>query len=146
MGVPTWGNSDGAMGGEGGPTKANGKGFCSIKTLVDGIYSSGCLPGGINWANDENAVYIAGLPDDCTNLDLWKIFAPFGPIAPNGVRSMPGDEGKSCKGFAFVNFLDHTSAEAAVLVLNGVQLADGTALKVSIKSPACGGKGRSKTK
>eukprot|EP00928_Gymnodinium_smaydae_P090287 TRINITY_DN74113_c0_g1_i1.p1 TRINITY_DN74113_c0_g1~~TRINITY_DN74113_c0_g1_i1.p1 ORF type:complete len:365 (-),score=61.74 TRINITY_DN74113_c0_g1_i1:119-1213(-) len=116
-----------------------GKGSCSIKTLVDGLMSSGAMPGGTQYSNDQNALFVGGLPPDTTNLDLFWIFSPFGPIAPKGVTAMPSECKTYCKGIGFVNFLEHRSCEQAIATLNGTQMPDGTVLTVSIKRD--GGKG-----
>ena len=31
---------------------------------------------------------LAGLPEDMTNLEMYQIFAPFGPIAPRGATAL----------------------------------------------------------
>ncbi|CAE8622168.1 unnamed protein product, partial [Polarella glacialis] len=77
---------------------------------------------------------IAGLPIDTTDLDLYKIFAPFGALFPKGVRAMLHPDG-TCKGIGFVNFLDSACLEAAVQTLNGTTMPDGTVLVVKLKSP-----------
>jgi len=112
--------------------KGKGKSGASIRSIVEGLYKSGAMPGsGIQ--NDAAAVYVAGLPPDTTDMDLYKIFAPFGAIAPRGVRAMQADDG-SCKGVAFVNFLEPAQANIACMTLNGCVLPDSSILKVAIKS------------
>merc|ERR1711994_118454 len=79
------------------------------------------------------ALYINGLPPSCQDLHLYRLFAPFGPIAPKGVRAVTGPDG-SCKGFGFVNYLDMTAAQNAIMIMNGAQLPDGTIMGVSVKA------------
>jgi len=132
----------GGKGGGGGITPGGKGGGVGIKVLVDGLLSSGAMPGGAKYQNDDNALYVGGLPYDTTDADLYLIFSPFGAIAPRGVRAMKGDD-TPCKGFGFVNFLDTEGAQAAVQTLNGTQMPDGKVLKVSIKGPQ-GAKGKGK--
>merc|ERR1712110_1055780 len=81
--------------------------------------ASGALPGGTGFNNNEQiALYINGLPGTCTDLHLYRLFAPFGPIAPKGVRAVTGPDG-SCKGFGFVNYLDINAAQNAIMIMNG---------------------------
>mmetsp|Transcript_30019 Transcript_30019/g.67655 ORF Transcript_30019/g.67655 Transcript_30019/m.67655 type:complete len:261 (-) Transcript_30019:117-899(-) len=117
--------------------KGKGK---SIKGLKKGLIEAGALPGG-KWSNDENALFIAGLPSDTTTEDLYEIFSPFGAIPARGCKAMTGDDG-SCKGIGFVNYVDSTAVQNAIMTLNGTQMPDGTILKVSIKAEpsANGGK------
>mmetsp|Transcript_27873 Transcript_27873/g.64970 ORF Transcript_27873/g.64970 Transcript_27873/m.64970 type:complete len:139 (-) Transcript_27873:76-492(-) len=124
------------MGGMGGMAGKGGKGVsCTIKVLHDGLVQSECLPGGTGYVNNENALYIANLPADTADVDLYRIFAPFGAIAPKGARAMLNPDG-SCKGIGFVNFLEPMAAEAAVLTLNGTWMPDGTSLTVKCKTPS----------
>jgi len=144
---------EGKMGkGKNGKDGKDGKGYtgqpstvCTIKVLHDGLLEAMALPGGTGWTNDENALYVANLPADTTDLDLYRIFAPFGAIAPKGVRAMLNED-RSCRGIGFVNFLDPMAAQAAVQTLNGTWLPDGTTLTVREKAPAKGGKGSDKGK
>lgn len=122
----------GSLGMHGG--KGKSKSLCTIKVLHDGLVQAKALPGGTGWINDENALYIANLPVDTADVDLYRIFSPFGAIAPKGVRAMLNEDG-SCKGIGFVNFLDPMAAQAAVLTLNGTWLPDGSTLIVREKAP-----------
>jgi len=141
-GGDAWGAKGGdAWGAKGGgkafadPGKGNGKGkgkSSSIKVLTHGLLEAQALPGSGNMDNDTNALYIAGLPNDTQDLDLYRIFAPFGAIAPKGVRAMVHPDG-SCKGFGFVNYLDASSLEQAMATLNGTQMPDGNTLTVKAK-------------
>lgn len=111
-----------------------GAGKISIKVLYQGLLAAQALPGAAMVDQETNTLYVAGLPIDTTDLDLFRIFSPFGAIAPRGVRAMMFPEG-TCKGFGFVNFLDPMAAEMAANTLNGTTLPDGTVLQVKPKSP-----------
>lgn len=130
---------------EGGKGKGGkgGKGGCDVKTLVDGLMQSGAMPGGVKYSNDENTLFVGGLPSDTTDLDLFWIFSPFGPIAPKGVKAMMSPDG-SCKGFGFVNFLATEATDVAVNTLNGTQMPDGSTLTVTVKKPDGSSKGEGK--
>jgi len=110
--------------------KGDGKG---IGVIVRGFEVCGALPGGKGWVDEANAVYMAGLPADCDNTCLYRIFSPFGAIAPRGVRAVQNPDG-TCKGIAFVNYLSAEAAQAAIRTLNGMQMPEGGVLKVSIKA------------
>mmetsp|Transcript_130814 Transcript_130814/g.364588 ORF Transcript_130814/g.364588 Transcript_130814/m.364588 type:complete len:381 (-) Transcript_130814:186-1328(-) len=107
-----------------------------MRMIVKGFEASGSLPGG-TWRNDDNALYIDGLPGDCEDIDLYRIFAPFGAIAPKGVRVVKG-HGGLCKGYGFVNFLDPAAAQLAIDTINGSMLPDGTIMNVSKKTSPAG--------
>merc|ERR1712070_671951 len=53
---------------------ANGKPF-GMKQVMYQITNSGALPGA-RWENDEKALVVLGLPEDATDLDMYKMFAP----------------------------------------------------------------------
>mmetsp|Transcript_64573 Transcript_64573/g.154281 ORF Transcript_64573/g.154281 Transcript_64573/m.154281 type:complete len:232 (+) Transcript_64573:93-788(+) len=114
--------------------KGIGKGGGSAKQLVNALLKSGALPGG-KWENDERTIYVGGLPQDTTDLDLYKIFSPFGALQPGGVRAMTQEDG-TCKGFGFINFQEMSSAEASKATLNMATMPDGTVLKVRSYAPA----------
>jgi polyadenylate-binding protein len=69
------------------------------------------------WTN----LYVKQFPTAYSEEDLTKLFAEHGEIASVFINK--DDEGKS-KGFGFVNFADHESAEKALEALNGKNLAD----------------------
>eukprot|EP00930_Biecheleria_cincta_P106092 TRINITY_DN9934_c0_g1_i1.p1 TRINITY_DN9934_c0_g1~~TRINITY_DN9934_c0_g1_i1.p1 ORF type:complete len:321 (-),score=59.48 TRINITY_DN9934_c0_g1_i1:312-1274(-) len=115
--------------------KANGKGKgkeCSIRILHNGLIEAQALPGCDTMSNDFNALFISGLPSDSTDVDLYKIFSPFGAIPPKGVRAMMHPDG-TCKGFGFVNYLDPKCMEVAMTTLNGTQMPDGSVLTIKPK-------------
>eukprot|EP00927_Polykrikos_kofoidii_P058932 TRINITY_DN5381_c0_g1_i1.p1 TRINITY_DN5381_c0_g1~~TRINITY_DN5381_c0_g1_i1.p1 ORF type:complete len:257 (-),score=45.09 TRINITY_DN5381_c0_g1_i1:51-821(-) len=144
----------GGSGVKAGGGKSTGKGgnkgasMSDIRELVNGLTIAGVLPGGSRYENDENALFVAGLPINTTDLDLYKIFSPFGPIAAKGVKAMPGSGGYgTCSGIGFVNFLNAEASHNAVQILNGTGLPDGSLLRVSRKAPSggrIGGKGDGK--
>lgn len=117
---------------------------CDITTVVRMINKSNLLPGA-GEKPDANTIYIKGVPRDTTDLDLYKIFAPFGAIAVNGVKAMLDGDG-SCKGVGFVDYVDPGSAQMAIATLNGCQMPDGAHLLVEVRPPSKpreGGKGMS---
>mmetsp|Transcript_57062 Transcript_57062/g.167068 ORF Transcript_57062/g.167068 Transcript_57062/m.167068 type:complete len:251 (+) Transcript_57062:73-825(+) len=120
--------------------KDGGKG--GIKSLIIGASKQGLLPGG-GQKVDEHCVYIKGLPTDTTDLELYKLVAPFGAIAQRGVTAMLQPDG-SCTSIGFVDFQDGQAAQACIAALNGYTLPDGTSLYVKTKGPRKGGKGDGK--
>eukprot|EP00927_Polykrikos_kofoidii_P068669 TRINITY_DN639_c0_g1_i1.p1 TRINITY_DN639_c0_g1~~TRINITY_DN639_c0_g1_i1.p1 ORF type:complete len:259 (+),score=34.79 TRINITY_DN639_c0_g1_i1:55-777(+) len=126
--------------------KGGGKGVSStsISVLVKGLYDSSALPGGKNWTNDDSTIFVSGLPEDTTDFDLYKIFAPFGAIAPRGVTAMMEKDTQICKGVGFINYLDAKASSAAISTLNGTTLPNGRTLKVSVKQAPGSSKGGGK--
>lgn len=125
--------SKGAPKGASPSVKGKGKGL-SIKAVWKSFCESQILPGSSGFVNEENSLYVSGLPPDTTDLDLYRIFAPFGALAARAVRTMQHPDG-GCKGFGFVNYLEVNSAQAACEALNGAELPDGTQLAVRPKTP-----------
>lgn len=120
---------------KGGMEKGKGKGKgCPIKTLHNGLLEAQALPGCGEIDNDRNALYISGLPNDTEDIDLYRIFAPFGAIAPRGVRAMRHPDG-TCQGFGFVNYLESGSVQLAAATLHGTQMPGGAELIVKPKEP-----------
>jgi len=126
---------DGRKGSDG----KGGRGFFGaggIEAVANSFETNGSLPGGKGspetGSGTQHALYIAGLPPDTANLHLYKLFASFGAIRPKGVHAMLNPDG-NCKGIGFVNFLEETSAQAAIMMYNGAVLPDGTTLKVANK-------------
>merc|ERR1712129_20953 len=126
------------------PYGQNGKdsskgGEKGMKGLLKGAIESGITPWGERL--QENCLHVSGLPGDCTDRDLYDLFAPFGAIAPKGVSVMM--KGTECSGVGFVDFLDNACAQTASQSLNGFRNEDGSmALQVTPKrAPKSGGKG-----
>merc|ERR1712039_276747 len=92
------------------------------------------MPGG-KWDNETPCLWIAGLPTDCTDFDLYEVFAPFGAIPPQGVKAMKDADGIGT-GIGFVNYLDPSHAQLAIRSLNGATGRDGTSIKVAMKTKA----------
>lgn len=114
--------------------EATGKGgasetTCDILTLIKGI-APACP--GHERVPDEHQVYITGLPSDTTDLDLYKMFSPFGAINQKGVKAMRRDN--QCSGIGFVDFTDAAMAQLAIDTLNGTTMPDGTVLQLMIKN------------
>ncbi|BGP20532.1 hypothetical protein JCM10213v2_008693 [Rhodosporidiobolus nylandii] len=65
-------------------------------------------------ANDRE-LYIAGLARSTKEADLRKLFEPFRAV--KGVR-VPTDDNGGCKGFAFVEYEEQSSAQAALSLNN----------------------------
>merc|ERR1719343_1303267 len=108
----------------------------SFFVLYGAVRKAGLLGG--KGVPDENQVYVRNLPSDTTDVDLYRLFAPFGAIAPTGAKAMMGPDG-SCKGIGFIDFVDATCAEAAISTLNNLTLADGSSIQVSTKAAKKGG-------
>lgn len=122
--------------------KGGGKGGGApfdFPTLIKGLIKGGQIPG-VGTRPDEHCVYIKNLPTDTTDFNLYELFAPFGPIAPQGVKAMLKEDG-TCNSVGFVDFQDAASATAAVTSLHGTQLPDGNILHLNLKRPRKGGKG-----
>lgn len=99
-----------------------------IEDVIKSLIRQGTLPGG-KWANDENTVFVSGLPSDTTNAHLLRIFSPFGAIAPQGAFAQLNPDG-TAKGTGIINFLDAGGSQAAISTLNGAPLPNGTVLKL----------------
>jgi len=104
------------------------------KGLIREALSSQTVPGG-RWDNDENTLFIGGLPSNMTSLDMYHMFSSFGPIAPRGATAMIDKEADKCTGIGFVNFMEPEAAQTATRALNGFPLPDGTWLTVKKKGP-----------
>jgi len=122
-----FGKKDGGKGPEG-----SGKGgFFSMEKVLQGFAEAQCLPGH-QMTNDDNALHISGLPKDCDDIHLYKLMAPFGAIPQNGIKAMKHPDG-TCKGVGFVNYIEPSAMEAAMQMLNGTLLPDGTVMNVTLK-------------
>jgi len=141
---PAWGGKNGNRsepysGGKG--MKGGGKDD-SFYSLYGAVKKAGLLGGGS--VPNEQQIFVKNLPTDTTDLDLYKLFAPFGAIAASGAKAMTNPDG-TCKGIGFVDYTDASCAQAAIAALHGFQLASGAALGVSTKvGGKAGGKGGGK--
>jgi len=130
----------GGFGGGGGKGFGKGGGgmapasSCDIQTVVRSITRANILPGS-GEKPDANTIFVKGVPRDTTDLDLYKIFAPIGAIAVNGVKAMLDSDG-ACKGVGFVDFVDPASAQLAIVTLNGYTMPDGAHLLVELRPPS----------
>lgn len=140
-GKGSWDAGQADWGGKGaGKGKSNGgMAYGGMEAVLQGFLEAQCLPGH-ELGNDDNCLYIAGLPRDCDDVHLYRLLAPFGPIPPMGVKAMKHPDG-ACKGFGFVNFINPADMAAASTMLNGTQLPDGNTISVIPKKP---GKGSTK--
>lgn len=84
---------------------------------------------------DDCMLYVRNLPMDTTDLDLYKLFSPFGTIPPRGIRAMLNPDG-TCNGIGFVDFTARNAALNAIHTLNDFSLPDGRMLHVSQKLPS----------
>merc|ERR1719215_300310 len=81
-----------------------------IAQVIQELIKSRSLPSGPQPAGQ--CLYVTGLPTNTTDFDLYRLFAPFGPIGVGGVHARPDGEGR-CTGVRFVDYLDpHSAAEA----------------------------------
>jgi len=144
-GYGTAGGDAGGHGGGGGG-KGDGKGLGKpgsfsnsdmqqvVGALIKQLPGSGTKPA-------ENCLYIEGLPLNTTDLDLYRLFSPFGSIPVTGVKAKVVADG-SCSGVGWVDFNDAAAAQAAMEALNDLVLPDGTVLKVRGKRPKGQGPGQ----
>lgn len=132
---PAFGKAKGKGAGAAGPyplanlAKGCGKGkeMCTAEAFINELIVGG-LPGG-DHDHTLNLIMVAGLPVDCTDEHLYQVFATFGAVPPNGAR-IESDGTGQCNGTAAVNFLEATSADMAVMALNGIQLANGLKMRL----------------
>mmetsp|Transcript_55411 Transcript_55411/g.104013 ORF Transcript_55411/g.104013 Transcript_55411/m.104013 type:complete len:185 (-) Transcript_55411:143-697(-) len=129
--------------------KGFGKGFVApkeAKGLVRSVVTSQAVPGG-KWNNDDNTLFVGGLPPDTTNLEMYQIFSAFGPIAPRGATALLDKDTGKCTGIGFINYMTAEAAEKAIRSLNSFPFTDGTRLTVKKKGPPKReGKGEGKDK
>mmetsp|Transcript_64865 Transcript_64865/g.163420 ORF Transcript_64865/g.163420 Transcript_64865/m.163420 type:complete len:373 (+) Transcript_64865:91-1209(+) len=121
---PSRGKGSGKNGGKGG-----GEG--TFYALYGQVKKSGLLGG--SHVPNECQLYVRNLPKDTTDLDLYRLFAPFGAIAPTGAKAMSNPDG-SCKGIGFVDFVNPTCCQAAITALNNFTTTDGNVLMMTTKS------------
>lgn len=121
---PSW--DQGWWGGPYDGGKGSGKKGGSMKNYFHSLCAAGTLP-----SKDEEgaALFVAGLPRDAQDVDIYKLFSPFGAISLKGVKAMVHPDG-TCKGYGFANFAEASAATAALNALNGKEGPDGLKLVV----------------
>jgi len=120
--------------GEVGKAKSDGgASYGGMEQILQGFLQAQCLPGH-RLRDEDNCLFVSGLPKDCDDVHLYRLLAPFGGITPTGVKVMKNREGE-CLGFGFVNFIKPQDMQAAAAMLHGTQLPDGTTLSVIPKKP-----------
>mmetsp|Transcript_81683 Transcript_81683/g.142061 ORF Transcript_81683/g.142061 Transcript_81683/m.142061 type:complete len:278 (-) Transcript_81683:84-917(-) len=102
-----------------------------MKALIKGAVKGGYVPSGDR--PEENCLYIQGLPGDCSDRDLYELFAPFGAIEVQGVKA--SQKGGQCSGIGFVDFSENAATMAAMQALNGLDNCEGGTLNVAQKKP-----------
>lgn len=121
----------------GGPSTSGLEDTTHMDYILNQIELTGALPGGSSSA-DRVSLYVGGLPSTCRDYHLYRLFAPFGPIAQDGVKAMLKPDG-TCEGFGYVEFLNANAAQNASLVIDGAQLPDGSKMDVKVHSQMPGG-------
>mmetsp|Transcript_121934 Transcript_121934/g.352158 ORF Transcript_121934/g.352158 Transcript_121934/m.352158 type:complete len:409 (+) Transcript_121934:84-1310(+) len=121
---------DGGYGKSVGGSRGKGAVAESIWEVVGTLKKSGVQ--GLQTVPHDHQLVLGNLPPDCTDLDLYKICAPFGAIASPGVKAMLHDDG-TCRGFGFVNFLEASSALIAKQTLESFEFPSGMTLQCTIK-------------
>merc|ERR1719464_925503 len=114
-------------------TVKGGSGNGGIADALSHLVQSNTFPGG-EWQNDENTVFVSGLPSDSSHNDLLRMFSPFGAIAFGGCHCPLNPDGTS-KGLGIINFLDQNGAQSAIAALNGAMLPSGQYLKLRPFTP-----------
>lgn len=107
----------------------------TAKGMISDLTTSSTLPGGRRWENNENTLFVGSLPEDMTDVDMYHMFAPFGPIMARGASARIDAETGKCTGIGFINYLDAESATKAIRALSGHMLSDGSRLTVKLKGP-----------
>jgi nucleolin len=93
----------------------------------------GPAPGGGGGEDRENTLFIANLPQDCTQQSLMEVFAAAG-VAPVVKLHLPLDAEGRRRGFGFVTLRDAAAARSAVAALQGT-LIGGRAISVDVARP-----------
>jgi RNA recognition motif-containing protein len=111
--------------------KSGGKRSGMKKLLVNAV-TSGLIPQ--NETPVESQLYFRGLPEDCTDRDLYDLCAPFGAIPPKGVLAQKNWSGV-CSGKGFVDFIDADCAKTCMDTLNGHEGLTVTPKQASNRAP-----------
>lgn len=77
-------------------------------------------------------IYVGNLPFSATNEQLSQLFAAFGDVVD--AKVITDRETGDVKGFGFVEMGNETTAQAAIVGLNGTEM-DGRALRVNEAQP-----------
>lgn len=85
------------------------------------------------WENDDCSFFVRGLPPEMTDLDMYHLFAPFGPIFPWGASAVLDKVSGSCTGSGFINYMDQEASQKAIDVLDQFPMGDGGCLIVQRK-------------
>eukprot|EP00435_Cladocopium_sp_Y103_P012129 s1837_g3.t1 len=93
-----------------------------IKGLVRSIIQAQAMPDGRG--SEESTIFVAGLPSDMTNLEMYQLFSAFGAIAHRGATALQDKESGKCTGIGFVNFIESESAQQAIRALNSFPFLD----------------------
>jgi len=109
--------------------KGSSKGGPNVYAALQHMEAMGVIPSPKH-APPDCVVYVKNLPTDCTDLEVYRMFSPFGALS--SARAIWQEDG-ACKGYGFVNFVDPAGAQQAIATLNGFQLANGSILGVEIK-------------
>lgn len=134
------GGSKGCKGGKGGKGCGDSAALGTFQSLYGAVKGAGLLGDGQH-VPLECQLHVKNLPADTTDMDLMRLFSPFGALAPMKQLAMTNPDG-TCKGVGFIDFLDPASAQAASVALDNFVLPDGTALGVTQKKQGRkGGKG-----
>ena len=82
-------------------------------------------------------LFVFHIPSDFTNVDLYGLFSPYGPLV--SVRIMTERGTGRGRGFGFVSYADERTAQAAIAALDGLALGN-KRLKVQFKQDRGGGR------
>eukprot|EP00928_Gymnodinium_smaydae_P048031 TRINITY_DN3207_c0_g1_i1.p1 TRINITY_DN3207_c0_g1~~TRINITY_DN3207_c0_g1_i1.p1 ORF type:complete len:316 (-),score=53.36 TRINITY_DN3207_c0_g1_i1:241-1188(-) len=108
----------------------NNSGRAPMDSVAKHFQQAKIIPGS-DGAGEHNCLHVSGLPADCDDVHLYRIFSAFGAITPHGATALKYPDG-TCKGFGLVSYIDAVSMQEAQRTMDGQQLPDGTELKVTI--------------
>ncbi|KAJ2388427.1 translation initiation factor eIF3 subunit g [Coemansia sp. RSA 2559] len=114
----TAGDADGGAGAASGADKAAGEGTSSY--VPPHMRAGASKSAGIDFRDkrdDRPTIRITNLSEDVREADVKELCMPFGQTTHTFVP-LHRDSGK-CKGYAFVSFYEHSSAERAIAKLSG---------------------------
>ncbi len=80
-------------------------------------------------------LFVGGFPLDIDEMDLAKLFMPFGQIST--IKIIRDKKTRICKGYAFIEMVDLDAATEAAANLNGRAMGDrNLAVKITEEKPA----------